>query len=93
MLLQRTHESCAIYDELLLLHPTQSHVLSNVGICRWKEGRLKAARNYFVLAANGAGLSRGDMSPIANIELVESTHSDPRPCDVVVVHSIDFLTS
>ncbi|RLO04552.1 hypothetical protein DYB28_006429 [Aphanomyces astaci] len=48
-----------------------------MGICHWKQGRLRAARDLFVRAAtNGTGLTRGDKAPQTNIILVDAW--DPR---------------
>ncbi|ETV74959.1 hypothetical protein, variant [Aphanomyces astaci] len=77
MLLGQSTEACAIYESLHEQYPTYAHVLNNMGICHWKQGRLRAARDLFVrAAANGTGLTRGDQSPQTNIILVDAW--DPR---------------
>ncbi|RHZ26107.1 hypothetical protein DYB37_007231 [Aphanomyces astaci] len=77
MLLGQSTEACAIYESLHEQYPTYAHVLNNMGICHWKQGRLRAARDLFVrAAANGTGLTRGDKAPQTNIILVDAW--DPR---------------
>ncbi|RHY32961.1 hypothetical protein DYB32_002070 [Aphanomyces invadans] len=72
MLLGQTNDACAIYAALYVDHPTYAHVLNNMGVCAWKHGRLRAARDYFVEAAtHGTGLTRGDTSPQTNLALVD----------------------
>ncbi|RHY15084.1 hypothetical protein DYB32_010786 [Aphanomyces invadans] len=72
MLLGQTNDACAIYAALYADHPTYAHVLNNMGVCAWKHGRLRAARDYFVEAAtHGTGLTRGDTSPQTNLALVD----------------------
>ncbi|CAK4676475.1 hypothetical protein LEN26_008009 [Aphanomyces euteiches] len=76
MLLQRVDDACAIYHGLLEANPSSAHVNNNVGICHWKMGKLTVARQHFVQALNGSGLTWGDKSPETNIELLDAW--DPR---------------